>query len=179
MRPIFLTTALALLVAGAALAADPTPPRAPDKPIPAAEDRVTETPELGPESAAKAMPQEDRPAAAQQTAGTDLRPAMLEELRIAREQEMRRVAELATALTSASSPDRLLELQRQISAAKSDAVLQTMSIQLDYARRGGQQELAQRLEADIAQFENLRDAPRAPINTDSVRDRQASGGAAQ
>jgi hypothetical protein len=176
---MLLTTALALFVAGAALAADPTPPRAPDKPIPAAEDQVREAAAFGPQSAAQAIPLENLPADADKSAATDLRPAMLEELRIAREEEVRRVTELTTSLASASSPDRQFELQRQISAAKSDAHLQTMTIQLDYARRGGQQELAQRLEADIAQFETLRDAPRAPISTETVRDSQVSGGAAR
>ncbi len=179
MRPMLLTTALSLFVAGAALAADPTPPRAPDKPVPAAEDQAVETAEFGAQSAAQAISPENLPVDADKSAATDLRPAMLEELRIAREEEVRRVAELTTSLASASSSDQQLELQRQISAAKSDAFLQTMTIQLDYARRAGQQELAQRLEADIEQFETLRDAPRAPISTETVRDSQASGGAAR
>jgi hypothetical protein len=122
---------------------------------------------------------ESIPADADKAAAAELRPAMLEELRVAREQAMLRVTELTASLAATSSPEQRLALQRQISAAKSAGLLQSMTIQLDYARRGGQQELAQRLEADIAQFETLRDAPRAPINTDSVRDRQASGGAAR
>lgn len=177
MRPMHLTTVLALLVAGAALAADPTPPRAPDTPLPAAEEQPAA---LAPEGAATgAFPLAETPADAGKGAASDLRPAMLEELRVAREQEMLRVGELTASLAATSSPEQRLELQRQISTAKSDGILQTMTIQLDYARRAGQQDLAQKLAADIEQFEALRDAPRAPINTDSVRDRQASGGAAR
>jgi hypothetical protein len=173
---MILTTVLTLLVAGAAFAADPVPPRAPDTPIPAAEDQPAA---FAPEGAGAIIQLESVPADADKSAAEALRPAMLEDLRVAREQETRRVAELTASLATASSPEQQLELQRQISEAKSDGMLQTMTIQLDYARRGGQAELAQRLEADIEQFETLRNAPRAPINTDSVRDRQASGGAAR
>ncbi len=177
MRSMLLTTALALFVAGAALAADPIPPRTPDTPMPAAEEQPAR---LAPKGATTgSSPLDGIPADADKVADDELRPAMLEELRVAREQEMQQVAELTASLTSASSPDQRLELQRQISAAKSDGVLRTMTIQLDYARRSGQQDLAQRLAADIEQFEALRDAPRAPINTDSVRERQTDGGASR
>ena len=166
MRPMLLTTALTLFVAGAALAADPIPPRAPDKPIPAAEDQAVETAKFGAQSAAQAISPENLPVDADKSAATALRPAMLEELRIVREEEVRRVAELTTSLASASSSDR-----RTRAATADQRRQECLPADHDHpARIRAPRRPAgtrQRLEADIEQFETLRNAPRAPISTET------------
>lgn len=172
MRSKLLIIALALLVAGFATAQErittPPPVDPAQTPAPAAkmsDDAAATTIEILPADAAAA------------TSNT-LRPAMIEELRLVREQETAAVAELVADLAGASSDERV-ELQKRIGEIKSGAMLQSLTIQMEYATLGGHEELAQRLETDIEQFEARLATPRGTINTDTVRERPASGGASR
>ncbi len=100
---------------------------------------------------------------------------MMADLRVLREEESAQVAELVADLEGATA-DEHIELQRRIQEIKGDAIQQSMTIQLDYARLGGHDDLAQRLESDIEQYELRRNAPRGTISTDTVRERPAPGG---
>jgi len=171
MRSMITTSLLTLALAGLALAADPvtTPPRPTDAPTPPTVD-------VAPLEGGTAKAAVDGEAV---SSTTSLRPAMMEELREVRERELAAVTELLATLETTVAHEERHELQKQIMRAKSDATLAGMTIQLEYAERGGFVEQAERLEAEIELFETRRDAPRAAVVTDSVRDRRPAGGEAR
>ncbi len=104
------------------------------------------------------------------------RLAMHEELRTAREQVKTQVLNLSAQITSNTSSDERMNLQRQVMRLKSDSTLQSMNIQLKYARLGDFTEQTEQLEADIEMFETRRDAPRSSVNSTSNRQNSARGG---
>lgn len=103
------------------------------------------------------------------TADKIRRLAMHDELRSAREQVYDQVMDLGVQITQSASPEERMELQRQVMRLKSDATLQSMTIQLKYARLGEFTELAEQLETNIELFQTRRGAPRGAINTTSTR----------
>ncbi len=171
MRQMLMTIAIALLIAGTAFAQERaiTPPPVVDEAT--APAKAAEFDENSATTTIEALPADADKAAA----ASNLRPAMLEELRVVREQETTQVAELVAELENASSSQQF-ELQQRISEIKADAIQQSLTIQLEYAQLGGHADLAQRLETDLEQFEAQRNAPRGVINTTTVRDRQVPGG---
>ncbi len=110
------------------------------------------------------------------TVDNSRRKAMHEELRAAREQLYNQVMNLGAQITQNISSEERMDLQRQVMRLKSDETLQSMNIQLKYARLGGYTELAEQLVANIELFQTRRDAPTSPIKTISTRPTPARRG---
>lgn len=178
MRSVPLMITLATLVAGAALADDRNPPRPPQMPADATATAGAEKAAPVPGEAAEYR-LEARPEAVDAVAATSQHAAMMTELRLAREDEMRQVGELTAALEQAASNEERQEIQRRIVDVKSAGVAQSMTIQLNYARAAGLADQVRKLEADLEQFTALRTAPRAPQTTATERRVQNPGGAAR
>lgn len=176
MRTVPVITAMAILGAGAALASDPMPPQIPD----AKATTAGETAAAGPDDGAPTFVIQAVPELGGGTAATDgQRAALMEDLRLAREQETVQVAELTASLAEAASHEERLAIQRRISAVKSDATLRSLTIQFEHARRAGSQPLAQKLEADIETFTTLRAAPDKATRTVTEREARPAGGASR
>ncbi len=177
MRSIHFIIVLALFLTQPALAQEKTPP----------------LPKLSDQSATTTVKTPSVPAKAQTDDGSQiidlssdqiinsmdnsLRPAMLEELQVAREQNSMQVQQLSEELGQNTSDSQRMDIQRQVSDLKSDMTLQSLTIQLKYARLGGFNEQADELVTIIEEFETRRDTPRSPINTQTTRDASGRGGA--
>ncbi len=168
MRTKSLILALVLFAFGFGYAADPVPPTSQFPDQTAQSGEIAENP--------GAVRIDSLPVDADKSINSGLRPAMMDELREMREEEQLSVIDLTNELMQTVSQEERMELQKRISEIKSDATLQSMAIQLKYARLGGFDEQIQRLEVDIELFVARRDAPPAPINTSSARDLKSRGG---
>jgi hypothetical protein len=170
-RPLL--TGSAMLLAAAALAADRNPPppsqqpqvgaRAPEATAPAAAD----------------FPLDGQAAPADPALATGQSAVLATELSLAREQESVQVAALTAALETARTAAERRDLQLRISQIKNAGQRQALVIQLEHARRAGPETLAQKLETELAGFDALRAAPRAPLLTAAERAARPVGGAAR
>ena len=176
MRSIHFIIVLALFLTQPALAQEKTPP------LPKLNDQSATTTVKVPSAPAKAQTENGSqmidPSSNQIFNSTDnsLRPAMLEELQVARDQNSMQVQQLSEQLGQNTSDSQRMDIQRQISDLKSGMTLKSLTIQLKYARLGGFNEQAEELVTIIEEFETRRDTPRSPINTQTTRDASGRGG---
>lgn len=176
MRTVPLLTTMAILGAGAALARDPVPPQVPEHAAATAGEPAAAGPDDGAATfLIRALPD----LGGGPDAADGQRAVLLEELRLAREQETLQVAELTASLAQAASHEERLALQRRIGAVKSAAALQGLTIQLEHARRAGSEPLVQKLEAAIEQFTAPRAAPDKASRTVTEREARPAGGASR
>jgi len=160
MRSIFLIFAMILFAATVAIARDNTLPPA-ENSDPHIVEKVIDSIETG-----GTVP----------TVDNSHRQAMHDELLASREQIYNQVMALSARITASNSSEERMELQRQVIQLKDSGTLQSMSIQLKYARLGGFAELEEQLETNIELFQARRDAPRRVIGNSGKRSNSARGG---